>query len=125
MNKEPKVFNEYDLLRKEDGLIYNKDGFLFTGTYCGPSGRGFPSGTLKVEYKNGEQRGLQEHYYKNGQLESSAYYKGDDVGTEEHYFDNGQLESKYIWEEEGCGILLESYNKSGRALIKRPRRINH
>ena len=125
MNKKLEVFNEHDLLIKKDGLIYNKDGFPFTGTYIGSSGSGFPSGILKAEYKNGVQKGLQEHYYKNGHLESSEYWKGDDTITAEHYFDNGQLESKYIWEEEGRGVLLESYDKSGRSLIKRPRRIDH
>ncbi len=38
MNKEPKITNDYDLRIKEDGLICDKDGFLFTGTFYGASG---------------------------------------------------------------------------------------
>ena len=75
MNKEPKITNDYDLRIKEDGLICDKDGFLFTGTFYGASGRGFPTGILKVEYKNGLKDGCQEEFNSDEELEKITNYK--------------------------------------------------
>ena len=116
MNKKLEVFNEHDLLIKKDGLIYNKDGFPFTGTYIGSSGSGFPSGILKAEYKNGLKDGCQEEFNYKEELEKiTNYKKGNLHGPYEIYFDysNGKLYKKGAYKDGKEDGTQEIYEQSG------------
>ena len=83
----------------------------------------------KAKIDGGSMHGLRETYYKNGQLESKAYYidgKWDEDRLIEYYSIDGQLENKLTYKDgqpylngKKHGVhIKESWNGSSRARYK-------
>ena len=65
----------------------------------------------------GEQDGLDESYYENGQLKKKLNWKdGEREGLFEEYHDNGQLKSRMNFIEGREQGPWENYNKKGKQI---------
>ena len=95
----------------------DRKGSYKSGNRVGPWEFYLESGQLKIASsfnKDGEQEGLLELYYKNGQLEVRSFYKkGKENGPVEVYYENGQLHFKGSMKDGEFDGLVEYYNEAG------------
>ena len=112
-----------DGLREGPWILYyensqlDRKGSYKSGNRVGPWEFYLESGQLKIASsfnKDGEQEGLLELYYKNGQLEVRSFYKkGKENGPVEVYYENGQLHFKGSMKDGEFDGLVEYYNEAG------------
>ena len=85
MTKKPEIVTRNDLIKRKDNLMYKKYARVpFTGVY--EWFHAISQLRFRVNYKDGEQHGSSESFYKNGQLHTKGNYKnGNADGIVEKY----------------------------------------
>ncbi|WP_430932856.1 toxin-antitoxin system YwqK family antitoxin [Saccharicrinis sp. 156] len=86
------------ILSEEDGLYYNQNGELYTGTYV----ELYPSGNKRVEMKvvEGNKQGISTYYFDNKLTQGIRSY------------DKNKMDGLWeTWNEEGVKLGVASYKK--------------
>ncbi|WP_075603338.1 toxin-antitoxin system YwqK family antitoxin [Saccharicrinis aurantiacus] len=86
------------LIQKEDGLYYTKDGELYSGTYV----EHYPNGSIRLEMNvvDGKKQG------------SSSYYFEDKSKQEVRFYADNEMDGVWeTWNEEGVKVGVASYKK--------------